>query len=41
MTSECFAAQRREALLTSNKEDLMWEPRVVGMNTDEDGNSFL
>ena len=36
----CFAAQRREALQASNKADVMWEPDVVGMNTDEDGKSL-
>lgn len=36
----CFAALRREALLASNKADVMWEPDVVGMNTDEDGKSL-
>ena len=36
----CFAALHREALLASNKADVMWKPDVMGMNTDEDGKSL-
>ena len=39
--NDYFAALHREAQLVSNKEDVMWEPGVVGMNTDEDGNNLL